>query len=89
MDKESVVFDTAGQVMTKADCGQGYYKQGTHFYNIHSNGIAHVNIDIINTLDAIYLSPGESLQEVSQEIFENEVRNAIFNIGIYKYVNNG
>lgn len=79
-------YNHKGQPMEAVYPAKGFYKHEAHFYHCHSNGITHIHINIINHLERISLAPDEALTPISEEIFEQEVRNAVFNIGIYKYV---
>jgi hypothetical protein len=80
------IVDHRGMIVTEVKLSKGYWKRGDHFYHVHENGITHVHIDLINHLDVLRKAEDEQLEEVTEEIFAQEVRNAVFNIGIYKYV---
>jgi hypothetical protein len=80
------IINTKGEPCTQVNVINGFYKEGDHFYRFHEKGITHVHVNIINHLEVLYKSESERLEPISKEIFENEVRNAILEIGIYQYV---
>lgn len=85
-NSEQFVVDHLGRKCYEAEMKPGYYHRLNHFYFVHDNGITHVNIDIINRLERVFLAESEILSPISKEIFEQELCNAIFNIGIYEFV---
>lgn len=88
MNSAQNIFNYLGDPVTAAQPENGFYKVGDHFYHVHERVIAHVNVGskLINTIDCIYLAEYETLEPVSREIFEAELRSTIFDIGIYEYV---
>jgi hypothetical protein len=83
------IVNHLGQTCEKAVLDAGYYRSNDgHVYHVQSTGITHVNPDqpLINKLNEIRISDSETLNSIDKEQFEDAMRNAILNIGIYKYV---
>lgn len=76
-----------GEPCHAAQAGPGYYNLNSHFYHIKKDGkIVHINRDVINNLTTIWLTDYDKLTPITQSMFEDALRIAVFEIGIYEYV---
>lgn len=82
----STVINHLGETCVEICPEEGYYRIGKQVYHVTGTGITHVNLDLINRLEHIFLCGSEKLDTISKDEFDSEMRNAILTIGIYKYL---
>lgn len=82
-------MNSSGATMIKASVSKGhYYRNKNHYYHVGDTEILHVNVigNIINSIDDIYVERSNDLERIRKEQFEDALRNAILELGIYKYI---
>jgi len=65
----------------------GYWRNGSHVYHIKGGKILHVNLTVINALSTsdLHLTQDERMIPIPKEEFENELHNAIIDLGLGSY----